>query len=118
MRARLRSTQTAVGQGQFEIKHGPGGILDIEFLVQYLILRHAHQNPTIVRWTDNVRLIQALNETGILDDTTAYRLRRAYLIYRAMVHRLNLRQQSARVGDDRFRASRRFVVESWSRFLG
>ena len=60
----------------------------------------------IIRWTDNVRLLQALNEAGILDNPTAFRLRRAYLIYRAMVHRLNLAQQSARVANDRFEQPR------------
>ncbi len=118
MRVRLRKEQKAETSGQFDIKQGAGGILDIEFLVQYLVLRHAHQHPAIVRWTDNVRLLQALNEAGILDNTTAFRLRRAYLIYRAMVHRLNLNQQSARVSQDRFAQPRQFVVDTWQRFLG
>ena len=91
--------------------------MDIEFLVQYLILRHAHNHPQIIRWTDNVRLIQALNDAGILGDTTAFGLRRAYLVYRALVHRLNLKQQPARIDDDRFEAARRFVVRTWQRFL-
>jgi [glutamine synthetase] adenylyltransferase / [glutamine synthetase]-adenylyl-L-tyrosine phosphorylase len=117
MRARLRKGQPVENRSHFDIKQGRGGIIDIEFLVQYLILRHAHRHPEITRWTDNVRLLQALNEAGILDDTTAYLLRRAYLIYRAMVHRLNMRQQPARVIDDRFNASRRFVIDTWNRFL-
>ena len=118
MRRRLRGAQQKIDEGIFDIKQGPGGIVDIEFLVQYLILRHAHNHPQIIRWTDNVRLIQALNDTGILGDTTAFGLRRAYLVYRAMVHRLNLKQQPARIDDDRFEAARRFVVRTWQRFLG
>ncbi|MFZ1982820.1 MAG: bifunctional [glutamate--ammonia ligase]-adenylyl-L-tyrosine phosphorylase/[glutamate--ammonia-ligase] adenylyltransferase [Desulfatitalea sp.] len=117
MRERLRKEQKAAVSAQFDIKQGAGGILDIEFLVQYLVLRYAHRHPAIVRWTDNVRLLQALNEAGILDNPTAFRLRRAYLIYRAMVHRLNLAQQSAHVANDRFEQPRRFVVDTWNRFL-
>jgi len=117
MRERLRKEQKNESGPHFDIKQGAGGILDIEFLVQYLALRHARQYPAIIRWTDNVRLLQALNEAGILDNPTAFRLRRAYLIYRAMVHRLNLAQQSARVANDRFEQPRRFVVETWNRFL-
>ncbi|MBI5894647.1 MAG: bifunctional glutamine synthetase adenylyltransferase/deadenyltransferase, partial [Desulfobacterales bacterium] len=117
MRARLRKEQKNESGSHFDIKQGAGGILDIEFLVQYLALRHAHQHPAIIRWTDNVRLLQALNEAGILDNPTAFRLRRAYLIYRAMVHRLNLAQQSAQVSNDRFEQPRRFVVDTWNRFL-
>ncbi len=117
MRARLRREQRDRKITEFDIKQDPGGIIDIEFLVQYLILANAHRHPEIIRWTDNVRLLQALNEAGILDDETAFRLRRAYLIYRATAHRLNLRQQSARVGRDRFERSRRFIIDVWNRFL-
>jgi glutamate-ammonia-ligase adenylyltransferase len=117
MRMRLRKEQRIESRSHFDIKQSRGGIIDIEFLVQYLILRHAHRHPEITRWTDNVRLLQALNEAGILDNTTAYLLRRAYLIYRAMVHRLNLRRQPARVTDDRFGALRQFVIDTWNRYL-
>ena len=118
MRARLREQAAGTPKEIFDIKQGLGGIVDIEFLVQYLVLRHAHKHPDMVRWTDNVRLLQALNESGILDNGTAFGLRRAYLIYRAMVHRLNLRQQPARVDDDRFDTARGFVIDTWKRYLG
>jgi glutamine synthetase adenylyltransferase len=62
--------------------------------------------------------LQALNEADVLDDKTAFALRRAYLILRAMVHRLNLRQQPAVLDDDRFTAARNFVIRVWKRFLG
>jgi [glutamine synthetase] adenylyltransferase / [glutamine synthetase]-adenylyl-L-tyrosine phosphorylase len=117
MRARLRKEHTPPDAAVFDIKHGLGGIIDIEFLVQFLVLRHAHSHPEIVHWTDNVRLLQSLNESGILDETTAFGLRRAYLIYRAMVHRLDLRQQPAQVADHRFGKARRFVIQVWNRFL-
>lgn len=48
----------------------------------------------------------------------AFGLLRAYLIYRAMAHRLNLNQPSARASNDRFAQLRRFMVETWQRFLG
>ena len=117
MRERLRQEHHGKAFDDFDIKQDPGGIVDIEFLVQYLVLNNAHRHPEIVRWTDNVRLLQALNEAGILDDETAFRLRRAYLIYRATAHRLNLRQQPALVGNDRFQRPRRFIIDVWNRFL-
>jgi glutamate-ammonia-ligase adenylyltransferase len=120
MRARLREQASEIKTTEttaFDIKQGRGGIVDIEFIVQYLVLRHANAQPQIVRWTDNVRLLQALHETGIIDNTTAFRLRRAYLIFRAMVHRLNLRQQPAMLRDDRFWPARQFVIDTWNRIL-
>lgn len=118
MRSRLRDQESDLDPDVFDIKQGKGGIVDIEFIVQYLVLHHAGQYPDIVRWTDNVRLLQALNETGIIDNATAFGLRRAYLIYRAMVHRLNLRQQPAKIKDDRFTLAREFVIDTWKRILG
>lgn len=117
MRERLRREYDGPGDDCFDIKHGYGGILDIEFLVQYLVLCHAWRHPEIVRWTDNVRLLQSLNEAGILDENTAFGLRRAYLIYRAMVHRLALAQQPVLVSGNRFDALRRFVTEVWNSFF-
>ncbi|MCP3879413.1 MAG: bifunctional glutamine synthetase adenylyltransferase/deadenyltransferase, partial [Sulfitobacter sp.] len=89
MRLRLRQAQPPAPQDTFDIKQGPGGIVDIEFLVQYLILLHAHRCPKITRWPDNVRLLQELSRHGIIDSETAFGLRRAYLILRATVHRQN-----------------------------
>ncbi|MCP4744667.1 MAG: bifunctional [glutamate--ammonia ligase]-adenylyl-L-tyrosine phosphorylase/[glutamate--ammonia-ligase] adenylyltransferase [Desulfobacteraceae bacterium] len=117
MRGRLRKAAPKTCPATFDIKDDPGGIIDIEFLVQYLVLLYAHKYPDIVRWTDNVRLLQALNESGILDNTTAFGLRRAYLIYRAMTHRFGLRQQPAVINGDRFSAAREFVIRTWNRFL-
>lgn len=117
MRERLREQAADTPKDIFDVKQGLGGIVDIEFLVQYLILRYAHEHPEMVRWTDNVRLLQSLNEAGIIDNGTAFGLRRAYLIYRAMVHRLNLRQQPAQVEDGRFAAARGFVTDRWNHYL-
>jgi len=117
MRDRLRKKNQRVLNNQFDIKQDAGGILDIEFIVQYLSLKYAHQYPQIVRWTDNVRQLQALNEVGILNHTTAFALRRAYLIYRAMAHRLNLKRLDAVVANDRFLAPRQFVRGVWKRLF-
>ncbi len=118
MRARLRQAAEKPAKGGFDLKQGRGGIVDIEFLVQYLVLRHAHQHPQIVRWTDNVRQLQALNEAGVLDETAAFGLRRAYLLLRAAVHRLNLQGLASQVYDDRFEGIRSLVRRCWANYLG
>jgi glutamate-ammonia-ligase adenylyltransferase len=118
MRAKLRQAAAKTTNAAFDIKQGRGGMVDIEFLVQYLVLRHARQYPQIVRWTDNVRLLQALNEAGILDETTAFGLRRAYLLLRAAVHRLNLQGLATEIDDDRFDGVRHLVQSCWRRYLG
>ncbi len=118
MREKLRRAQNPVPHERFDIKQGSGGIVDIEFLVQFLILNHAHQLADLARWTDNVRLLQALSTHHVIDADTAFGLRRAYLILRATAHRLNLKEESAQIEDDRFLGLRSLVQQCWRQFLG
>lgn len=113
MRERMRENRLMVQSGQIDIKEDVGAMVDIEFLVQYLVLQHASNHPEITRWTDNVRLLQTLSETGIVDEVTAYRLRQAYLIYRAVAHRLNLQERSTVIDGHRFEHLRDLVQHFW-----
>ncbi len=118
MRDKLRQAQQPPEEGTFDIKQGRGGIIDIEFLVQYLMLRHAHQYPEITRWTDNVRQLQSLSQHAVIDHQSAFGLRRAYLILRAMGHRLNLKGRPTRIDDSRFKGLRNHVQQCWDTYLG
>jgi glutamate-ammonia-ligase adenylyltransferase len=117
MRERMRESRLEANPDQFDIKEDVGAIVDIEFLVQYLTLQHAADHPEIIRWTDNVRLLQALAGAGIIDGVTAYRLRQAYLIFRAVGHRLNLQERSTLVDRHRFEHLRDMVRGFWRQVL-
>lgn len=117
MRERMRKHRLAATPDQFDIKEDVGAMVDIEFLVQYFILQHAAHHPDITRWTDNVRLLQALSEADIIDTVTAYRLRRAYLIFRAVAHRLNLQERSTLVDVKRFGHLKGLVQGLWQSTL-
>ncbi len=117
MRERMRRHRLSTTPDQFDIKDDSGAMVDIEFIVQYLTLQHAAGHPEITRWTDNVRLLQALAEAGIIDEVTAYRLRRAYLIFRAVAHRLNLQDHSALVDSQRFSHLKALVQRFWKQTM-
>ncbi len=117
MREKMRANRLAGRPGQFDIKEDVGAMVDVEFLVQYLVLQHAAAHPGLTRWTDNVRLLQALTEAGILDGVSAYRLRHAYLIYRAVAHRLNLQERSTLIDGRRFRHLKALVHRLWRQTL-
>jgi glutamate-ammonia-ligase adenylyltransferase len=117
MRQRMRKELLKSEPGIFDLKQDRGGMVDIEFLVQYLILLNSHDHHQLLKWTDNVRLIQALAQTSIIDEETAYFLRKAYLVYRAAGHRLSLQEKPAKVPEDRFRNLQEKVKEIWQRFL-
>jgi glutamate-ammonia-ligase adenylyltransferase len=117
MREKLRQEQDLSADDVFDLKQGRGGIVDIEFLVQFLVLARSHRFPALTDWTDNVRLLVGLIDSGLLKPEAAYYLREAYLIYRAAAHRLSLQNQPAGVPADRFQAQRRRVEGYWRQFL-
>jgi len=117
MRNKMRNTLSRKDSNGFDLKQDRGGIVDIEFIVQYLVLLNAHKFNELVTYPDNVRQIQALSETGILDEKVAHLLRRIYLVYRATVHRLNLAEKHHSVPEDTFRDLRQHVEKIWSFYL-
>ncbi len=104
------------GQG-FDLKQDRGGIVDIEFMVQYAVLAWAHENPELTRYPDNVRILEGLANRGLLPSDAAAGLRDAYLQYRARGHRLALSQREAKVSDDEFQPERALVSHWWNELL-
>ncbi len=117
MRERLRGQLLNADPAAFDLRQGKGGMVDIEFLVQYLVLLNANRFLELAEWTDNVRQIHTLALTGVISDETAHLLKKAYLTYRFTLHRLSLQEQPAWVAASRFNDLREFVVEVWERFL-
>ncbi len=117
MAEKLRAEHGSEAADTFDLKFDPGGIVDIEFLVQYLVLNLSSTHSDLVDWTDNVRLIQTLIETGIIADRQGYLLKQAYLSYRLTAHRLALQEKPIKIDTTRFQNRRRAVIEMWHRFL-
>ena len=106
-------------QGKDEdLKSGFGGIVDIEFMVQYLVLAYAHREPSLAVHSDNVRILEAAAETGLLAPGDAESLTRAYLALRAQQHR-NVLDLSDRGGADTAMAAHRGAVgRVWEQLFG
>jgi len=99
MREKMRVQRLKYESGVFNLKQSRGGIVDIEFLVQYLVLRHACDYPDVVEWTDNVRLLQALSVDGLISGEESSILQNAYVAMRRAMHRLTLQERSATVDE-------------------
>lgn len=104
--------------GDEDLKGGFGGIVDIEFMVQYLVLAHAHREPTLAVHSDNVRILEAAAEAGLLTAEDAEALTRAYLALRAQRHRnvLDLREKDS--ADAAMAAHRQAVAKVWEQLFG
>ncbi len=118
MRTRMRRELDNSGTGRFDLKHGRGGIGDIEFIVQYLVLRNAREFPAVIRYSDNIRQIAALASVGRLDVQTAARLQETYREFRRRLHHLSLNDRPLFVGDGELSAERAFVAAVWEQHLG
>ncbi len=93
MREKISAGHRAAPPGQFDLKYGRGGLVDIEFIVQYLLLRHCGREPILGRMSDNIRQLAALEATGLLSSSQAMTLRDSYRRLRLQCHRLLLNKQ-------------------------
>ncbi|WP_372627988.1 bifunctional [glutamate--ammonia ligase]-adenylyl-L-tyrosine phosphorylase/[glutamate--ammonia-ligase] adenylyltransferase [Arsukibacterium sp.] len=87
MRQKLRSHH---GSADDDVKYSAGGIVDLEFISQYLVLAHGHAYPALYRYSDNIRILDAAAEAGLLSAEQVASLQQAYQLLRGWGHRLTL----------------------------
>ncbi|MDR9860690.1 MULTISPECIES: bifunctional [glutamate--ammonia ligase]-adenylyl-L-tyrosine phosphorylase/[glutamate--ammonia-ligase] adenylyltransferase [Pseudomonas] len=121
MRDNLGSKRTAAGTSAnafeaavpFDLKQDAGGIVDIEFMVQYAALAWSHSHPPLLRWTDNIRILEELEHEGLMPAEDASLLREAYKAYRSAAHRQALQKDAGVITGDQFADERRQVLRIW-----
>ncbi len=117
MRQRMRDELDRSDGDAFDLKHGRGGIGDIEFLVQYLVLDQAGTHSDVIFYSDNIRQLDALTAASCLEQSVGYALQNAYRAYRLRQHHLVLDDQPPIVGQDEFVEERAFVTKTWDDWL-
>ena len=119
MRSHLGSKPAANEENQvFHLKHDRGGIVDVEFLVQYLVLNYGHQYPDLFEFTDNIRILDAAEKHALLSSEEAETLREAYKAFRSIGHRLTLQNRSNTISDSEMVECRETVAQIWHKFMG
>jgi [glutamine synthetase] adenylyltransferase / [glutamine synthetase]-adenylyl-L-tyrosine phosphorylase len=105
--------------GLFDVKHDRGGMIDIEFAVQYLVLAHSQRFPDLTGNLGNIALLAMAAGHGLIDAALAERSRVAYREYRRLQHGLRLNgAQFARVPQERVAEHAAAVRELWTAVLG
>ena len=89
MRRRMRDANVNRGE-QFDLKHDLGGMIDIEFIVQYLVLRYAAACPQLTANAGNIALLRRCGELGLIDAGLAARVADAYRAMRKLQHQVRL----------------------------
>jgi glutamate-ammonia-ligase adenylyltransferase len=117
MRERMRQKRLTHASGLFDLKQDSGGIVDIEFLVQYLILKNGHRFPDVLVWTDNIRLMEALSVEGLISGAESQVLQEAYVGMRKVLHRLTLQEKSLVINEDLFKETATAVTKIYALYL-
>ncbi len=100
--------------GLFDLKHDRGGMIDIEFTVQYLVLAHAHRHPALTGNLGNIALLKIAADLGLIDPNLAEQCRNAYRDFRRLQHALRLNgAQYARVPREQVAAKSEAVIALW-----
>ena len=99
MRKKIRDAHapSTTAKAEFDLKYDAGGIVDIEFIVQYAVLTGSQNHPELLQYTDNIRVLEILERLKLLDRMDADALREAYKTFRSIIHRLSLDQQPSRL---------------------
>jgi len=87
MREKLRQHHAADAA---DPKHSSGGIVDLEFISQYLVLAHAATDSGLYRYSDNIRILDAAAAAGLLSTEQVVQLQQAYQLLRGAGHRQTL----------------------------
>ena len=120
MREKMRAslgTPESRQQDVFHIKHDVGGIVDIEFMVQYLMLAHCADHPELTQWSDNIRQMEALGEVGVLPVDDAEKLREVFIALRSTIHRRALQNLNSEVEGGAFPDEREYVQARWNEIM-
>lgn len=118
MREKMRHHLANKQPDFFDIKADEGGITDIEFIAQYLVLRYAADQPHLTHWSDNVRIFELMANYQIMPEEEARTLTEAYVAQRDKIHQLALQEQPAKVGIELLLPEREQVQTSWQKWLG
>ena len=117
MRERMRAELSKAAEGQFDLKQDAGGIADIEFLVQYWMLKWADQYPPIIIFSDNIRQLESLASGALVAQRDVDFLTETYRKYRACMHHLSLDGGEGLIPKERFCDERNRVISMWAEVM-
>ncbi len=117
MRIRMRKELSKEKKGQFDLKQGAGGIVDIEFMVQYGVLAWAFEKPELLEYTDNIHLLEALAAVDLMAKADVKVLSDAYRTFRARLHKMALQEQPGLVDVEEYSELSAAVQRIWQHWL-
>jgi len=117
MRLKMREHLLRGNGEAFDLKQSAGGMVDVEFIAQYLVLAHSGQYPILSRYSDNLRIFESAVDLGLLKEQQGKLLTSAYIAIRDESNRLTMQKQTRLVGDSFLKEERQQVIAIWQELL-
>lgn len=117
MRDKVRLAHPVPG-AQFDVKHSPGGMVDAEFAVQYLVLSQSARHPALVANAGNIALLRAAEAAGLLPAGVGTAAADAYRELRRLQHRARLNEEPTQLDPQSVTAERAAVLALWAAVFG
>ena len=117
MRDKIRAARP-VKEGLFDVKHSPGGMVDAEFAVQYLVLAHGATHPALLDNAGNIALLGRAEDAGLLPSGVGHAAADAYRELRRAQHRARLDEQPTQFPPEQFERERDAVLALWREVFG
>lgn len=114
MREKMRENLDTKSAEKFDLKQSAGGIVDIEFMVQFGILANAEKSADLTVYTDNIRLLESLQNQNVISEHDAKTLKLAYCAYRDAGHKQVLQGDKAIIEAGNFVDLREQVTQIWN----
>ena len=121
MREKLHQGHPQTGTS-FDLKHDVGAMIDIEFMIQYLILKNAHHEPSLIQNIGNIALLNECAKCHLISDEEALSVANAYRLFRKLQHQtrlngLQIRELEDDVMSKEIETARQTVKNLWNRLL-
>jgi len=117
MREKLRAARP-VRAGQFDLKHSVGGMVDVEFAVQYLVLAHTAAHPELLPNVGNIALLQRAEAAGLLPPGVGHHAADAYRTLRKRQHLARLDEQPTQCDEQELGPEQAAVRALWQAVFG
>ena len=117
MRQKIRSARPVRGE-LFDVKHSAGGMVDVEFAVQYIVLAHSREHPELRPNTGNIKLLRLIEAAGLVPASLGEAAALAYRELRMIQHRARLDEAPTQIEKERVREAAAAVRALWRQVLG
>jgi len=117
MREKMRNHLDKSTEQLLDLKQGQGGLVDIEFLAQYLVLAHCDKEGRLAKHSDNDGIFKVLAKRGVLTNDEQKTLTNSYQQLRAFSHKATLQSDASLVARSALISITEDIIGLWQKFL-